>query len=379
MERILSRVTRIKGGDIDLSLIRKILLIQLGDIGDVILTFPCIRALKETLPAAKIAVAVYDSNTCLLDGCQWVDKIVPIRKESGDIAKRLLDMLRFALHIRQAGYDTVFDLRTGDRGAILTLLTGARYRISFYGSYNKLWRNRIYTHLLYPDKSPDLHTVDYLLDLFNAYGIDASSHSPEYHVQPRLEARASHLLDDIGVPRGRPVVAYHAFSKWRYKGWGQAKHVALIKWLVERFNAVVVITGSQDQRQQADLIAKESNSVIFNLAGKTSLELMAAVLKRCRLSIGVDTAGGHIAAAVGTPSVSLFGPGNFHKWAPYGDKGKIVYKKLDCVPCKKMGCQDSGISRCMDELTVDEVINEIEPFVADVFRRGPSAKQNNTR
>jgi ADP-heptose:LPS heptosyltransferase len=220
-----------------------------------------------------------------------------------------------------------------------------------------------------------LHTVDYLLDLFNAYGIDASSRSPEYHVQPKLETEASHLLDDIGVPGDRPLVAYHAFSKWEYKGWALAKHTALIKWMMDRFNAVVVITGAQEQRQQADLIIKNSNSAIFNLAGKTSLELMAAVLKRCRLSIGVDTAGGHIAAAVDTPAVTLFGPGNFRQWAPYGDKGKIVYKELDCVPCKKMGCQGSGVSKCMDELTVGEVINEIEPFVANVFESGPSDKE----
>ena len=165
-------VKRIKGGDLDRHHINKILLIQFGDLGDVIVTLPCLRALKENFAEAHITLAVHEKAKDLLHGCQWVNEILVAQTSAHDLIGRVKHYFNYVLDVRRNGYDLVFDLRTGDRSAILTLLTGARQRVSFYGKYNTLWRNRIYSHLVYPDKSTDLHMVDYYLSLLNAYGID---------------------------------------------------------------------------------------------------------------------------------------------------------------------------------------------------------------
>lgn len=363
-------VERIKGGGIDHHNIKKILLIQFGDLGDVIVTFPCLRALKENFPEAYIVIAVHAKAKDLAQGCYWCDEVLTVESPTDHFIKRLGRNLKFAQRIRGQKFDLVFDLRTGDRSAILSLLTGARQRVSFYGIYNKLWRNRIYSHLVSPDGSPDLHMVDYYLSLLNIYGIDTTDRTPTYLVTEEQASETQKLIQCMGLETAKPKIAYHAFSLWEYKGWDLKKHAEMIQWMVQRYNAHVVLTGTKAQYEPAEIILKQNEKNVYNLAGKTSLKILPAILQRCDVSMGVDTAGGHIAAAVGTPTITIFGPGNFSKWAPYGSRSKIVHKNWECVPCKKMGCNGSGKSQCLNELSVSEVKADIEDFLSDVLTSG---------
>ena len=144
-------------------------------------------------------------------------------------------------------------------------------------------------------------------------------------------------------------------------------YIRLVDWLVSTYHVSVVITGSRDERTQADEIIRRCNGSTYNLAGKTSIGMLAAVFKACKLFIGVDSAGVHIAAAVGTPTVAIFGPSSTIDWAPRGKRHRFVRKDIPCIPCQQKGCQGSGISRCLDELTVPEVqtavTNHMELFL----------------
>jgi heptosyltransferase-3 len=363
----LANVERIKGGGIDRRGINKILLIQFGDLGDVIVTFPCMRALKETFPDASLVMAVHAKAGDLARGCQWADGILVVEHPVGGMLNRLKHNLQFALNVKRQKYDLVFDLRTGDRSAILTLLTGAAQRVSFYGKYNTLWRNRIYSHLVYPDKSPELHMVDYYLSLLNAYDIDTRDRIPTYQVTEKDALQTTRLFHTHRIEPVGGLIAYHPFSLWDYKSWAEEKHARIIDWIVHRFKASVIITGTAAQHESAEAIVTRCRKDVHNLAGKTPLALLPAILQRCDVSMGVDTAGGHIAAAVGTPTITLFGPGNFFQWAPMAERGTIVHKHWDCVPCKQMGCDGNRKSRCLDELTVSEVKADIEDFMTDIF------------
>jgi heptosyltransferase-3 len=179
------------------------------------------------------------------------------------------------------------------------------------------------------------------------------------------------LLQAEEISPDAKLIAFHPFSLWRYKAWGLEKHAAIMDWIADKYNASVIITGTAAQHGSADLIVQQCKSKAVNLAGKTPLGLMPALLKRCAVSIGVDTAGGHIAAAVGTPTITIFGPGNFYQWAPLADHGKIIHKHWDCVPCKQMGCDGNEFSRCLDELSVAEVKSEIEEFLDGIFAPHP--------
>jgi heptosyltransferase-3 len=134
-----------------------------------------------------------------------------------------------------------------------------------------------------------------------------------------------------------------------------AKYISLIKWITSEHKLPVIITGSPDERERAEEIMKVcGNNNLSNLAGKTSIGMFAALLKACALFIGGDSAGIHIAAAVGTPTVGIFGPFSSAVWAPRGERHVTVQKTLPCVPCHQKGCHDSEVSRCLEELTVDE-------------------------
>ncbi len=120
------------------------------------------------------------------------------------------------------------------------------------------------------------------------------------------------------------------------------------------------MTGSDDARDRAAEIVKRSKIDVYSLAGKTSIGELAAVLKRCSLLIGIDSAPVHIAAAVGIPTVTIFGPSSPINWAPRGKQHYVIYKDLPCVPCREKGCNNSEVSRCLDELSVEEVVPVID-------------------
>ena len=113
---------------------------------------------------------------------------------------------------------------------------------------------------------------------------------------------------------------------------------------------------------------RRCGSGVFNLAGKTSLGELAAVLKHCHLFIGGDSAGLHIAAAVGTPTISLFGPSSPVSWAPIGEEHEVICKNWECVPCRNKGCQNREWSRCLEELTLEEVQPVVERQIRSLAR-----------
>lgn len=123
---------------------------------------------------------------------------------------------------------------------------------------------------------------------------------------------------------------------------------------------MILITGGLDEKQKSLGITRSFEKGVYNLVGKTTLGQLAGILSISDLFIGVDSAGLHISAAVGTPTVSIFGPSSAISWAPRGDRHQIVTNKMDCVPCRQKGCDGTEKSLCLETLTVAEVKKVIE-------------------
>ena len=196
----------------------------------------------------------------------------------------------------------------------------------------------------------------YYLRLLTTYNLNTDNIWPELNIPSEKLKRVAALFQKENIPPSHPVIAIQPFSLWRYKEWGIEKYAALVRWLSSEYGFTVIITGSSEEREKAREIKKIGGPNVYNFAGKTSIGMFAALIKSCKLFIGGDSAGIHIAAAVGTPTVSIFGPASTSAWAPRGKQHAIVYnEKLSCVPCDLKGCEGRGISRCLDELTVDDV------------------------
>ncbi len=197
--------------------------------------------------------------------------------------------------------------------------------------------------------------AEYYLNLLLACGLENENIWPELIIPEEKIQKATGLFKAENIPQARPVIAIQPFSLWPYKEWGMYKYIDLIRWISDEHKLPIIVTGSPDERPKADKLIEKSGRHVHNLAGKTTIGMLAAVLKTCRLFIGSDSAGIHIAAAVGTPTVSIFGPMSSAAWAPRGPAHLVVQKKFLCVPCHQKGCQGSGFSRCLEELTVNEV------------------------
>ena len=344
-----------------------ILLIQLGDIGDVVLTLPAIRALKENFPDRRLIACVRDKAKDLVQECVWTDGVIAIGKEKRSLRNEILHQFNFFRALRKRDFGLAIELRTGTRGAILAFLSGAPCRIGRFADDGIRWRNRLFTHLVRPANELTQYSAEHSLNILAPMDLRIRNRIPEIAVSAERKREARALFEREGVSADRPVFAIHPFSLWKYKEWKVDQWVLLVDDLVERFQCDVIITGSPDERVRAREILEKGRGHIFNLAGKTPIGLLPAVLQACRFFIGVDTAALHIAAAVGTPTVGIFGPSSQICWAPRGEGHYVVSKKMACVPCRDKGCSGSEISRCLDELGYTEVREKIEAH----FSPGP--------
>jgi heptosyltransferase-3 len=150
-------------------------------------------------------------------------------------------------------------------------------------------------------------------------------------------------------------ITVNPFSRWSYKEWAYNKWGEVIDWLLSEFAIATVIVGAPSERSKVTELAQCCTSNVYSLVGMTTLAELAGVLSLSSLHVGVDSAAPHIAAAVGTPTVTIYGPSDWRDWAPVGDQHLVAVPDMDCVPCYKKGCDGSGRSLCLETLEVDEV------------------------
>ena len=354
----------VKGNSDLIKDIRSILLIQLGDIGDVVWATPTFRAVKEAYPQANVSVLLRESFGSLLEADPHIHKIFEVKRYNGNILKRARKQLSFISGLRKEHFDLVFDLRSDDRGAYTALLSGAQIRAALF--YRGLkWRNFLFTHLVDPPASKEriYGAAEQSLQIVREFGIDTKDTIPKLWVYEKVKKRAKQLLNDNGITTSGRWITLNPFSRWQYKEWGYEKWVLIIDWLWEEYEIPTVIVGSPEERGKSIDIVNKCKGRIYNLTGRTSLDELAGVLSFSSLHIGVDSAAPHIAAAVGIPTITIYGPSEWLVWAPLGEIHSVVTPDRDCAPCHQKGCDGSGTSKCLKELTLDKVERAIQGFL----------------
>jgi heptosyltransferase-3 len=342
---------------------KNVLLIQLGDIGDVVLTSPSIRAVKETYPQARVSILVAKPYGCLLDADPDLHEVVEISKLRGSLFARLRQQLAFARQLRQAHYDLVIDLRTGDRGAILSFITGAKVRIGRPGAKNQFWHKLAFTNTLdnLEAAPPPAHPgADQSLRILRRIGINTSETQPRLFISEKNRLIAEILLKEYGLPAESRWVTINPFSRWKYKEWDNAKWGEVIDRLWEKHRMPAVLIGAPEESAGCQEIIAGREGRTINLAGRTTLGELAAVISMSSLHLGVDSAAPHIAAALGTPTVTIHGPTDWRAWRVVDEWHKIATPSMECVPCNRTGCDDSGTSKCLDCLEAEAIIKIVE-------------------
>ncbi len=351
--------------------IRNVLVIQLGDIGDVVWATPTLWAVKETYPQANVSVLLREGFGCLLEADPSIHKIFEVKSAHGNLISNIIDQLQLIKKLRQEKFDLVFDLRSGDRGAIMALLTGAAMRGSLHYTAAPFWRNWLFTHLLIGLPTPKeriLGAAEQSLRILRGFGITGKTTIPKLWVSDHVMTRVYKVLAEcsmkpVASDRSYRWITVNPFSRWSHKEWANDKWVSIINWLWNEFNIAAAIVGSRGEAARAGELADKCAGNVYNLAGKTTLAELAGVLSMSSFHLGVDSAAPHIAAAVGTPTLTIYGPSDWRDWAPVGDNHHVVVSNMDCVPCYKKGCDGSERSLCLETLEVKAVQNAVRKML----------------
>ncbi len=372
----------------------RILVVKLATIGDLLLATPALRALRETYPRARIDLLVTPASAGLLNDWELIDKVIVLDKYLFDYPQQLL---KNPLNLLKLG-PLWHDLRGGQYDAVilmhhLTLFfgrlkhqllmrgTGAKWRVGLDNGHGWFLNVRVKD-----DGFGAMHEADYCLALANAVGASTGDKrltiplSHEERRQARLlvyggdepmtfELEPEVLAGKPNTPFARPIIAMHPGSGGysTARRWGQERFAQLADTLYRDFGGQLLLVGGPEEarlhQQITDMM--RSNMPVRSLAGKSTIKVTAAVLELADLFIGNDAGPMHLAAAVGTPTVAIFGLSNSQAWGPYtgnAPERRAIVVKLDlpCIPCfysgHLLGTPEGCMTRdCLGMLGVDPV------------------------
>lgn len=339
----------------DLSNVKKVLVIKLRHLGDVLLTTPLLNALKKALPQAQIDAYLYEEAKPMLEGHPAVSHLIGYDRKwkKGKIYRRLWKELSLLRKIRREKYDLVINLTEGDRGAIAAKAASAKIRVGF--DPKGRWQKKLYTHIV--KHTPGLkHTVERNLDALRRIGIFPTLEERELFFKIPNQARVA--IEEM--TKEAPYILIHPASRWRFKCWDLKKVRQLIEHLVKAHKKVVIVSGPDPVEKEMVNTASFGLDVL-NLAGKLSLKELGALIERSELLVSVDSVSFHLANALKKPVVALFGPTSEVTWGPWRNPyAKVVTETLPCRPCYQDGCGGSKYSDCLATLPVLKVLKAIE-------------------
>jgi len=358
---------------IDPATIRRALVVKLRHHGDVLLTSPVFTVLKRAAPHAEIDALVYRETAPMLANHPAVSVVHTIDrslKRRGLFAQARGELALWGA-LRDRRYDLVVQLTEHPRGAWMKMLCGARYGVApeRHGAA-WLWRAAFSHHYLEPRATPR-HRVELNLDALRRIGLWPDDDDKALVLVPgaAAQARAEEIMRMYGLARRRFVLV-HPGSRWMFKCWPARPTAALLDRLASD-GWPLVLTGAPDAAEHAlvDEIRAAMGAPAIDLAGSLTLPELAALTAAARLFIGVDTAPMHIAAAMGTPVVALFGPSGDSEWGPWRVPHRVVASRVHpCRPCGNNGCGGSNHSDCLLTLPEAQVAAAVADLLAETER-----------
>ena len=334
-----------------------ILIIKLSAIGDVIHTLPALAALRKKFPDAHITWVIEETAADLIINHPALDRVIISRRKSwlndlrkGRFGRPVKEFIEFVQTLRDRPYDLVIDFHGLFKSAVIVLLSGGRRKLG-YDSMQEL------SGLFYSEKIPEdmkKHAVDRYLDFLHYLGADVGA--PEFTI-PIDKDRQTHvasILQAEGIDIEKPFVAVSPVALWETKLWSNHQFAWLCDQIIRDMKVPVVFTGSEEKAIEGIQSFMTMPSV--NLAGRTTLRDLAQLYQKAALLITTDSGPMHLAAAMKTPVVALFGPTDPQRTGPYGDGHIVVRRELPCSPCFSKTCETQ---RCMRDITVEEVFEAV--------------------
>lgn len=350
----------------------KILIIKFSSLGDIILSTAALRAIREKFsPSAalrtdgelsrtirynyKISLLVGEESKDVLLRCPYIDELIVAELKNKD--KGIKGLLSMAASLRKKNFDIVIDLQNNRSSHILSFLTAALNR---YGYNNKKF-GFLLNHWI-KDEKPQMDPVTHQFRILKMLGVDLKDSHLELWPSQDDERYIDDLLNSQWLSANQKIIGINisASQRWLSKNWPLGHIVKLSQELDFRDMRVLITGTNKDLVDAEKLMSMAKNIKIINACAKTTVNQLACLIKRCAVFISSDSAPLHIAAAVGTPFIALFGPTNpLRHLAPAKDYA-VINKDLTCSPCYKPKCKSS---ECMELITPQEVLEAIDKLI----------------
>ena len=336
----------------DWAAVHKVLLVRLRSIGDSVLATPSAFALKRFLPRIQVDILVEDWVAPLLDHHPHITNVLALERGG------LMSRMRVARELRAEKYDVVYNLHGGTTATFLTRATGARHRVGFKTyQYAQLHNHLVPSPLLLWGQQKT-HSVEQQLALLGWTGVPVTDR-PRTHlgVSPEAAETINQRLAAVGLT-DRKIALIHPAAAFATKQWATENFARIVEYVVERGFAPVAIAAPHEQAVLENLVAESSVHIeTFDL----SLPEVTALAARSQLFVGNDSGIAHIASAVGTRCVVVFGSSNIAHWRPWNSApAEVVFEPMPCQPCHGYFCEKFAQPECILRVPVARVAAAID-------------------
>jgi lipopolysaccharide heptosyltransferase II len=326
---------------------KRILIVLHGSIGDVTRALPLANLLRRQFPTAFLAWAVEPPCLPLLERQPSLDEVILF-----DRRRWWRDFLPFVRKVRSRCFDLTLDLQRHLKSGLISFLSGAPSRIGFNRSDCKEL-NWIFNNGHIPEMGERISKVAHYLKFAEYLGVETAPVEWRFRLTEEEELRVDQHLAGVG----RFYAALFVGSRWESKRWFPFQIADCARVLQQRYGLAIVLLGSQADRKAAADAQSECDRGVTNLVGQTSLREAIGIIARAKVSVGPDTGLMHVAAAVGTPVVSLWGATSPSRNAPYGFEQFAIRGRADCSPCYSKNCPIDRL--CMKSIVTAEIADKV--------------------
>lgn len=349
---------------------QRILITRTDRIGDVVLSTPVIKALRDNFPSSYIAMMVSPFTQELIRGNPYLDEVIIYDKDREH--RSVLNSLKFAFYLRRKKFDLAIILHSTNRVNIIVYLAGINNRVG----YSRRMGFLLTKDLPYSKYRGEKHEVEYNLDLLRAMGIEVKGASLFIPEDSQSEAWADDMLESCGIKKEDRFIIVHPSASCLSRMWPIEKFAEVIKFLIEKYNTRIIIVSGVNDINLAHKLSGLINPApvsegygmkypVINLAGRTNLMQLASIFRRATLMISNDSGPVHIAVGCGLSVVVLFGrsqPGiSPLRWGPRGKYDVVLHKKIGCTVCLAHDCQRGFV--CLKSIEVSEVLDAVDEII----------------
>jgi heptosyltransferase-2 len=335
--------------------VQRLLIRSTNWIGDAVMTTPAVRAIRRNFPDAWISLLAKPWVASVFDHCPHVDEILTY--DANGCHRGFGGTIRLARELRIHRFDAAIFLQNAIEAALIAFLAGIPIRIGFDTDARRL----LLTHPVPCTRAiKSIHQTGYYMKMLEGAGLVSGSQALELSVGARDRQQAGQILSTRGITPGRRVIGLNPSATFGpAKQWFPERYADLGDRLVNAHDAAILIFGGPSDRELGRSIVKMMKFPAVDLSGRTSLGEAMALIDRCDAFVTNDSGLMHVAAALNTPLVAIFGSTNSTTTSPYSDTSRIVRVPIECSPCMKPVCP-LGHMNCMRQVTVEMVFEAVE-------------------